>query len=103
MPDDPMPEGTVSFWLGPNQSHIWADGKGHGFPPFRQHGITAAATKHPDRTIELTFVLPSGSAFSFRHSIPECGTEGLMVALTWTPSEATLYLNGRPVETRPQP
>ncbi len=94
------PEGTVSFWLGRDQGDWWTDDKGYNFPEIHAEGVHVAATKHPDGTIELALARPSHDVLVFRHPVPTCGPRGLMVAITWTPKETILYLNGQAIETR---
>jgi len=95
------PEGTVSFWLGRDQGDWWSDDKGYSFPEIHAEGVRVAATKHPDGTIELAFTQPTHDVLVFRHPVPPCGPRGLMVAITWTPKDIILYLNGEAIETRP--
>ena len=95
------PEGTVDFWLGRGQGEWWRDNTEYHFPEIHAQGIHVAAVKHPDCTIELAFSGPSDDPLIFRHRVPPCTPRGLMVAITWSPKEIVLYLNGQPVETRP--
>ena len=97
------PEGTVTFWLKHEHADWWSNDKGYSFGPMKMHGIELSATKHPDRTIDLNIAGPSNHKFTFSHDVPGCTPKGLMIALTWTPAEVRLYLNGDPIETRPIP
>jgi len=95
------PEGTVTFWLQHEHRDWWSNGSGYNFGPISKGGLSLSAQKHPDCTLDITIAGAAGKSYSFNHPVPECGPKGLFVAFTWSPTEITLDLNGKLIETCP--
>ena len=94
------PTGTIAFWL--NHAHRdWStNGANYKLRDLDQEGILVRSSKHPDKTISIHFAGPRERLYDFRHPVPPCGPDGLLVTFVWTPDKVTLHLNGKLVETK---
>ena len=92
--------GTVNSWLNKPDRDWSTNDVAYEFREFDQEGMLIRATKHPDKTISIHFGRPRERLYDFRHPVPPCGHDGLLVTFVWTRDEVELYLNGQSVETR---
>lgn len=93
-------EGSIVFWLNPKQKDWSTNSSGYNFGAIKQQEISAEATKHPDKTIEIKITSPFDKTFVFKNPIPQCDQRGLQVAITWTNDKVELYLNGKPEDSK---
>ena len=68
------------------------------FDPIEEDDFEMRSTKHQDRTLEVQILGPFNQSFKFRHPLPLCDTEGLMVTIAWNYPEVMLYFNEELIE-----
>ena len=93
-------EGTISFWLEHAHLDWMTNSSGYNFGSVQGEGVEASAKKDGEGILSLHFQSSTGT-FDFRHAVPTDNQRGVHVAVTWSPQEVKLYLNGRMVETVP--
>ena len=92
-------EGSISFRIGHRDPDWATNAAGYDFGPIRQGEITVAASKRPDRTLELTVRGPYGESFLFHGPLGVVPAEGANVTITWKDAKVHLYIQGRHVQT----
>lgn len=102
-----MKEGTITVWCEHEHKDWLRNQDKYTFPQQAvPGGGTLQVVKHGDGTIEtaLSQVAATNITFRVKQSlVPPSDRQrphDLFVAVTWTPSEVKLYLNGNHVETR---
>jgi len=94
-------EGSMVFWLSHEHKDWPTNSSGYNFGTIEQKEISAEAKKHPDKTIEIKLIGPFDKTFVFKNPIPQCDQRGLQIAMTWKNDKVELYLNGKPVDSKP--
>jgi len=94
-------EGSMVFWLSHEHKDWSTNSSGYNFRAIEQKEISAEAKKHPDKTIEIKLIGPFDKTFVFKNPIPQCDHRGLQIAMTWKNDKVELYLNGKPVDSKP--
>jgi len=93
-------EGTMNFWLSHEHKDWPTNSSSYNFGMVRHKDISAEATKHPDKTVEIKLIRPFYEVSTFRQPISLCDERGLFVVITWKGMDVKLYLNGQLVETK---
>lgn len=92
-------EGTLFFCLD-HPHKDWIKNKNiYSFGRFKKGPLTVAPTKYPDGNLEIIIEGLSKEPKVARHSVPESKQPGVSVAVTWKKGEASIYFNGKLVET----
>jgi hypothetical protein len=96
---EPIPEhlkeGTITAWLR-HPDRDWSTNNKHyefGIVNANEHSIIAYKTA--DCRLSLTISGPLGRTFTFNEATIPADERGLMIAVTWSPVEILLYLNGK--------
>ena len=92
-------EGSVSFRISHADPGWATNAAGYDFGPIRQGELTVAASKRPDRTLELTVRGPYGESFLFHGPLGHVPPDGANVTITWKDAKVHLYIQGRLVQT----
>jgi hypothetical protein len=97
---DPIPdhlkEGTITGWLRHPDGDWSTNEKHYDFDPINSKELSLIAYKTADRRISITVSGPLGRIFTFNEPTVPANEKGLMLAVTWSPKELLLYLNGKP-------
>jgi len=91
-----LKEGTVTFWLRHADSDWSTNDKHYDFGDMNAGGHSVIVYKTTDRRISLTISGPLGRTFALNEPLTPGNERGVFVALTWSPKEVILYLNGNP-------
>ncbi len=97
----PTEEGTIAFLLEHTHSNWTTNSSEYNFPTFSAEGVKVNASKQGDGILSVKFSHSNAGVFEFRHPAPTDNPRGVHVAVTWTPQEVILYLNGQVAETVP--
>jgi hypothetical protein len=99
-PAEPIPdhlkEGTITGWLRHPDADWSTNDKHYDFEPINADQISVIAYKTADHRISLTISGPLGRTFTFNEPAVPANERGLFLAITWSPKELLLYLNGKP-------
>lgn len=85
--------GHVKFWLHHGNPNWILDDRVYSFSPISENGISVAASKVPNRKIQLVISGPYHQSFSFVGPIPLSDVPAVMVVFTWERENIKLYLN----------
>jgi hypothetical protein len=100
---DPIPdhlkEGTIPGWLRHPDGDWSTNEKHYDFDPINVKELSLIAYKTADRRISITISGPQGRTFTFNEPTVPADEKGLILAITWSPKELLLYLNGKPKAT----
>lgn len=91
-------EGTVMFLVLHSHQDWCTNQQGYTFGRMVKGPITVIPQKHPDGTMELDISGLTGQPLTIRRPIPASEQPGVTVAITWTESKITVYLNGQQVD-----
>ena len=92
--------GSMVFELSHEHKDWPTNSSGYNFDIVQLQEISAKATKHSDKTVEIKLTGPFDKTFVFRRPIPPCDQRGLHVAMTWADNKVQLYLNGKPEDSK---
>ncbi|MCH8044674.1 MAG: hypothetical protein IID44_13250 [Planctomycetes bacterium] len=91
-------EGTFGYPIYHWHADWSTNSSNYTFPPARRNDMELRVEKRNGQLL-VKFVYPDGME-TFAHSVGETIGQSVMVMITWSVSEFTLYLNGQLVETR---
>ena len=97
---DPIPDhlrdGTIVVWLRHPDRDWSANNKHYDFGVINANDHSIIAYKTANGRISLTVSGPLGRTFTLNEPSVPADERGVSVAITWTPKELLLYLNGKP-------
>lgn len=91
-------EGTIVFSVSHPHQDWCTNQQAYSFGRIVKGPIAVVPQKHPDGTMELDISGLTGQPLTIRRPIPASEQPGVTVAITWTESKITVYLNGQQVE-----
>jgi len=94
----PIGSGTIGCWLNHRHKDWAVNNQNYKFGPIENEHASLSAFKKSDHSLEVRFTT-SDFSHTFSGPMPEASENGVHIAVTWTPSEITLYANGKPVST----